>query len=77
MKTCKFKAVLRKRPIFSGPCPFWLLLPTNPDSPSLWLRKTGLRAVLWIRIRMNPELLPGSGSGIEDPDPALLDSSIE
>ena len=27
-------------------------------------------AVLWIRIRMDPELLPGSGSGIKDPDPA-------
>ena len=28
--------------------------------------------VLWIRIRMDPELLPGSGSGIKvsDPDPA-------
>ena len=28
--------------------------------------------VLWIRIRMDPELLPGSGSGIivPDPDPA-------
>ena len=26
-------------------------------------------SVLWIRIRMNPELLPGSGSGIIDPDP--------
>ena len=31
-----------------------------------------LKAVLWIRIRMDPELLPGSGSGIfvPDPDPA-------
>ena len=30
------------------------------------------QAVLWIRIRMDPELLPGSGSGILvlDPDPA-------
>ena len=29
-------------------------------------------AVLWIRIRMDQELLPGSGSGIivPDPDPA-------
>ena len=29
-------------------------------------------AVLWIRIPMDPELLPGSGSGIKvsDPDPA-------
>ena len=29
-------------------------------------------AVLWIWIRMNPELLPGFGSGIivPDPDPA-------
>ena len=26
------------------------------------------RAVLWIRIRMDPELLPGSGSGIIVPD---------
>ena len=26
--------------------------------------------VLWIRIRMDPELLPGSGSGIKVPDPA-------
>ena len=26
-------------------------------------------AVLWIRIRMDPELLPGSGSGIIVPDP--------
>ena len=23
----------------------------------------------WIRIRMDPELLPGSGSGIKDSDP--------
>ena len=31
-----------------------------------------LKAVLWIRIRMDPEHLPGSGSGIKvlDPDPA-------
>ena len=31
-----------------------------------------LDPVLWIRIRMDPELLPGSGSGIivPDPDPA-------
>ena len=26
-------------------------------------------AVLWIQIRMDPELLPGSGSGIKVPDP--------
>ena len=29
-----------------------------------------LLPVLWIRIRMDPELLPGSGSGIIVPDPA-------
>ena len=31
-----------------------------------------VEAVLWIRIRMDPKLLPGSGSGIivPDPDPA-------
>ena len=29
----------------------------------------GRLAVLWIRIRMDPELLPGSGSGIKVPDP--------
>ena len=31
-----------------------------------------LEAVLWIRIRMDPELVTGSGSGIifPDPDPA-------
>ena len=28
--------------------------------------------VLWIRIRMDPELLPGFGSGIIVPDPDLL-----
>ena len=27
-------------------------------------------AVLWIRIRMDPELLPGSGIKVPDPDPA-------
>ena len=27
-------------------------------------------AVLWIRIRMNPELLPGSGIEVPDPNPA-------
>ena len=26
--------------------------------------------VLWIRIRMAPELLPGSGIFVPDPDPA-------
>ena len=31
--------------------------------------------LLWIRIRMDPELLPGSGSGIivADPDPERAD----
>ena len=29
----------------------------------------GLKPVLWIRIRMDPELLPQSGSGNEVPDP--------
>ena len=28
------------------------------------------KAVLWIRIRMDPELLPGSGIKVPDPDPA-------
>ena len=27
-----------------------------------------IKAVLWIRIRIDPELLPGSGSGIKVPD---------
>ena len=31
-------------------------------------------AVLWIRIRMDPELLPGSGSGIKVPDPDPAES---
>ena len=37
-----------------------------------WCLFVNLKAVLWIRIRMDPELLPGSGSGIivPDPDPA-------
>ena len=61
-------------------------------APALTLhldRKKKLFAVCWIRIRMDPELLPGSGSGIKVPDPesgssivnpglyVLLDSSIE
>ena len=29
-----------------------------------------LLPVLWIRIRMDPELLPGSGIIVPDPDPA-------
>ena len=29
-----------------------------------------LIAVLWIRIRVDPELLPGSGIKVPDPDPA-------
>ena len=29
-----------------------------------------LKAVLWIRIRMDPELLSGSGIIVPDPDPA-------
>ena len=32
-------------------------------------RVAGLQPVLWIRIRMDPELLPGSGSGIKVPNP--------
>ena len=31
---------------------------------------TQLKPVLWIRIRMYPELLPGSGIIVPDPDPA-------
>ena len=34
------------------------------------MKKRLLKAVLRIRIRMDPELLPGSGSGIIVPDPA-------
>ena len=36
------------------------------------LRKFHFKTVLWLRIRLDPELLPGSGSGIilPDPDPA-------
>ena len=37
-----------------------------------FISKVMLISALWIRIRMDPELLPGSGSGIivPDPDPA-------
>ena len=35
-----------------------------------------IRVVLWIRIRMDPELLPGSGSGIKVPDPAKVKEQI-
>ena len=33
----------------------------------------------WIRIRMDPELLPGSGSGIKvpDPDPAKSEKAYK
>ena len=34
-----------------------------------------LKVVLWIRIRMGPELLPGSGSGIIVPDPAKYEKA--
>ena len=33
-------------------------------------RSQYLDPVLWIRIRMDPELLPGSGIKVPDPDPA-------
>ena len=34
---------------------------------------SGFKPVLWIRIRMDLELLPGSGSGIIVPDPAIYE----
>ena len=36
-----------------------------------------VNSVLWIRIRMDPERLPGSGSGIKVPDPDLAKSERE
>ena len=35
-----------------------------------------LYRVLWIRIRMDPELLPGSGIIVPDPDPAKSEKAL-
>ena len=64
------KTVLRSRNyLFSAPAlTFAIISAPAPATAIYW----HLKPVLWIWIRMDRELLPGSGSGIKvlDPDPA-------
>ena len=53
----------------SGSKNFFQVLSTAPAMAPDDIAFLPIFSVLWIRIRMNPELLPGSGSGIIDPDP--------
>ena len=54
---------------------FWLELKKGGSGSTTLSTIKWLAAVLWIWIRMDPELLPGSGSGIIDPDPAKYEKA--
>ena len=61
MNTCVYQPIYLS--MLNVPTHFWKV----PSCPNPFIQ-----AVLWIRIRMDPELLPGSGSEskVPDPDPA-------